>query len=159
MTATEILKHEHKVILLVLDAAERTVAIIKTKGEVKVSEIESMLDFFRNFADRCHHAKEETLLFVKMQEKGMPKDSGPIAVMLKEHEFGREKLRAVEEALSPAGRGDTSSKAKITENLTDYIKMLRAHIAKEDDILYPMGNKIFTEEDQKFLTEAFDKVD
>jgi hemerythrin-like domain-containing protein len=159
MTPTEILKHEHKIILLVLDAAERTVDSIKTTGEVKVSEIERMLDFFRNFADRCHHAKEEKLLFVKMNDKGMPKESGPIAVMLKEHEFGREKLRAVEAALIQAGQGDMPAKTKIIENLTEYITMLRLHIEREDSILYPMGDKIFTEEDQKSLHEAFDKVE
>jgi hemerythrin-like domain-containing protein len=159
MTPTEILKHEHKVILMVLDAVERTVDTIKTTGKVKMSQIEMMLDFFRNFADRCHHAKEENLLFVKMQEKGMTKDSGPIAVMLKEHEFGRNKLRAVAEALPQADKGDMSAKAKIMENLSEYTKMLRAHIAKEDNILYPMGDKIFTEEDQKSLSEAFDKVE
>lgn len=159
MTPTEILKHEHKVILLVLGAAEKAVDAIKTTGEVNVSEIEQMLDFFRNFADRCHHAKEENLLFIKMQEKGMPKDSGPIAVMLKEHEFGRNKLRAVAEALPQAGKGDISATAKIMENLSEYTKMLRAHIAKEDNVLYPMGDKIFTEEDQTSLSEAFDKVE
>jgi len=159
MTPTEILKHEHKVILLVLGAAEKAVDAMQTTGEVNVSEIESVLDFFRNFADRCHHAKEENLLFVKMQEKGMSKDSGPIAVMLKEHEYGRNKLRAVAEALPQAGKDDLSAKATIMENLSEYTKMLRAHIAKEDNVLYPMGDKIFTEEDQKSLNEAFDKVE
>lgn len=159
MTPTEILKHEHKIILLVLNAAEEAVSSMKVAGKIKVSEVEKMLDFFKNYADRCHHAKEEKLLFVKMQEKGMPKERGPIAVMVKEHEFGREKLRAVAAALSRAGQGDMSAKDKIIEDLTGYINMLRDHIAKEDNILYPMGDKIFTEEDQNSLREAFEKVE
>ena len=159
MTPTEILKHEHKIILLVLDAAEQGVVSIKAAGEVKVTEIERMLEFFINFADRCHHAKEEKLFYAKMQERGMPSNIGALAVVLKDHEFGREKLRVVASALSQAGQGDIAAKVIIMENLTDYIGMLRAHIEKEDCILYPVGEKIFTEEDQKYLSEAFDKVE
>ena len=62
MTPTETLKHEHRVILLVLDAAEREVASIEKTGKVQADKLQKMLDFFRNFADRCHHAKEEKLL-------------------------------------------------------------------------------------------------
>ena len=72
MTSTEILKHEHKNILMVLDAAKREVQSIRQRGKVHVAELEKMINFFKNFADRCHHAKEENLLFVKMKEKGMP---------------------------------------------------------------------------------------
>ena len=128
MAPTEILKHEHKIILLVLDAAEQGVVSIKAAGEVKVAEIERMLEFFINFADRCHHAKEEKLFFAKMQERGMPSNIGPLAVILKEHEFGREKLGAVASALSQAGQGDIAAKVIIMENLTDFIGMLRARI-------------------------------
>lgn len=159
MTPTEILKHEHKIILLVLDAAEQAVVSIKVGGEVKVTEIERMLEFFINFADRCHHAKEEKLFFAKMQERGMSSNIGPLAVMLKEHEVGRDKLRVVASALAQAGQGDIAANVVIMENLTDYIGMLRAHIEKEDCILYPVGDRMFTEEDQKYLSEAFDKVE
>ena len=159
MTPTEILKHEHKIILLVLDVAEQAVVSIKVGGEVKVTEIERMLEFFINFADRCHHAKEEKLFFAKMQERGMSSNIGPLAVMLKEHEVGRDKLRVVASALAQAGQGDIAANVVIMENLTDYIGMLRAHIEKEDCILYPVGDRMFTEEDQKYLSEAFDKVE
>lgn len=159
MTPAEMLKHEHKIILLMLDVAEQAMVSIKAEGEVKVTEIERMLDFFINFADRCHHAKEEELFLAKMQERGMPSDSGLSAVILKEHQLGREKLEVVASALSQAGQGDTAAKVIIMENLAGYIGMLRAHIKKEDCILYPIGDRIFTEEDQKYLSEAFDRVE
>ncbi len=159
MTPAEILKHEHESILLVLDAAEREIQAIKGSGKVSNDKIEKMLDFFRNFADLCHHAKEEKHLFVMMQKRGMPVESGPIAVMLMEHDEGRKRLKAVSNALPKAAEGDSSAVEIIRENLLGYIEMLRAHIDKEDNILYPMADRLFTEEDQKALSEAFEKVE
>lgn len=159
MTPTEILKHEHKIILMVLDAAKREVQSIRQRGKLHVAELEKMMDFIRNFADRCHHAKEENLLFVKMNEKGMPSESGPIAVMLKEHAEGRRRIKAIGEAIPEAKEGDLSARQAISENLDAYIQLLRNHIEKEDNILYPMADKVFTEKDQQLLSEAFDKVE
>ncbi|MGD0266766.1 MAG: hemerythrin domain-containing protein, partial [Candidatus Methylomirabilota bacterium] len=38
---------------------------------------------------QCHHGKEENLLFKTMVDRGFPRQGGPIAVMLHEHETGR----------------------------------------------------------------------
>ncbi|MGQ9731429.1 MAG: hemerythrin domain-containing protein [Candidatus Zipacnadales bacterium] len=159
MIPTQTLKHEHQIILMVLDAAEREVGRIQDSGTVNADTLEKIVDFFRNFADRCHHAKEETQLFAKMQEHGMPGDRGPIAVMLVEHDEGRRRVRAVAEALPEARRGDALATASITANLLAYVQLLRAHIDKEDNILYPMADQLFTPGDQRALTEAFEKIE
>jgi hemerythrin-like domain-containing protein len=159
MTPTEILKHEHNIILMVLDAAKREEQFIRQRGKIHIAELEKMMDFIRNFADRCHHAKEESLLFVKMNEKGMPSESGPIRVMLKEHTEGRRRIKAIGEAIPKAREGDPSALQIIHENLDAYIQLLRNHIDKEDNVLYPMADKVFTEQDQQSLSEAFDKVE
>ena len=159
MTPTEILKHEHKIILLVLGAAEREGQSIENTGKVHAEKVEKMIDFFSKFTDKCHHAKEEKLLFMKMQEKGMTGESGPIAVMLSEHNEGRQRLKAIAETLPQAGQGDTQALKKIKDNLMAYSTMLRNHIEKEDNILYPMGDRLFSQEDQQSLSEAFEKVE
>ncbi len=159
MLPTETLKHEHQIILMVLDAAEREAQSIKDSGEVQGERIEKMLDFFRNFADRCHHAKEEKLLFAKMEERGVPVSGGPIAVMLQEHDQGRRRVKAVAEALPKARSGDASAVASVRDNLSAYIRLLRGHIDKEDHVLYPMADRLFTPEDQQALTKAFEKVE
>ncbi len=159
MIPTDTLKHEHQVILLVLDAAQSEIQSIRDTGLPHAEAVERMLDFFRNFADRCHHAKEERLLFARMQERGIPVDSGPIAVMLHEHDQGRSRVRATGEALALAAKGDASAIEMVVENLSAYIELLRAHIDKEDNILYPLADSIFTPEDQQALKAAFEKVE
>ena len=102
MRPTQTLMHEHQVILLAIGAAEREVSHIEATGQIHADRVEQMLDLFPNFADRCHHAKEEKLLFVRMGERGMPAQGGPVAVMLQEHEMGRRFLRAAAGALPGA---------------------------------------------------------
>lgn len=158
MRPTETLMHEHQIILMVLDAAEREARWIKETGEVQAERVEQMVDFFRNFADRCHHAKEEKLLFVKMQERGMPTEAGPIGVMLYEHDLGRGYVRAVAEAL-PRAASDSAARQTILDNLTRYVQLLRDHIYKEDHILYPMADQLLLPDDQRALEESFERVE
>ena len=113
MRPTETLVHEHQIILLAIGAAEREVSHIEATGQMHEDRVEQMLDLFPNFADRCHHAKEEKLLFVRMGERGMPAQGGPIAVMLQEHEMGRGFLRAAREAVPGAKSGDAGAIAQV----------------------------------------------
>ncbi|MEW6215187.1 MAG: hemerythrin domain-containing protein [Nitrospirota bacterium] len=159
MTPTETLKHEHKIILMVLDAAEREAEFIQDTGKINADRVDKMLDFFRNFADRCHHAKEEKYLFTEMQKQGISGDIGPIAIMMHEHEEGRQRVKAMAEALPQARTGDLSAIKSLKKNLLAYVKLLQAHIDKEDNVLYPMADRLFKPQDQKALSEAFEKVE
>ena len=159
MTATEILKHEHELVNLVLEAAEREAESIQNTGKVNAEKVNQMLDFFRDFVGRCHHSKEEQKLFVKLQERGLPLKNGPIAVMLYEHEAGREMVKAIAEALSQVQQGEPSALMTIRNNLRAYTKLLWEHIDKEDHILYPMADRLLTPGDQQALTEAFEQIE
>jgi hemerythrin-like domain-containing protein len=159
MKPTEILREEHRVILALLVAAEREVQVIGKTGRIDVMRIEKMIDFFRSYADRCHHAKEEDHLFRKLEERGMPTASGPIAVMLHEHEENRKNVRAIADALPKAAAGDAAATASIGANLLSYVERLKVHIAKEDHVLYPMADDLLTEDDQQELERAFAEVE
>ena len=159
MTLTDELKHEHQIILLVLGAVEHEMRQIQAGEPVPVGRVGQMIDFAQNFADRCHHAKEEDLLFVRMQERGMPVHGGPISVMLQEHDEGRRLVRAAAEALARASAGDTSARTALATNLLAFVRLLRAHIDKEDNVLYPMADQILTAADQVDLAAAFERVE
>jgi len=159
MTPTETLEHEHQVILFVLAGAEREAQAMQSNGRINVERVETMLDFFRNFADRCHHAKEEKLLFPRLQERGMPSDGGPIAAMLHEHDQGRAYLKAVSDSLPKAGEGDPRAIHMVAMNLASYVALLRTHIDKENNVLFPMADQLLSDSDRTSLSEAFDKVE
>jgi hemerythrin-like domain-containing protein len=156
---TEVLKQEHKVILGVLAAAEKQAKAIEATGQIDVAKVEKMLEFFKGFADQCHHAKEEKHLFAALQQRGMSREVGPIAVMLAEHQQGRNRLKAVADALPKARTGDRGAIRQVRENLAAYVKLLKEHITKEDNVLFVMADKVLTHQDQKELSAAFEKTE
>ncbi len=89
MEATRCLRDEHQVILRVLDRFEIALALSEESGEVPRATYQPFLEFFRGFADLCHHCKEEDRLFPVLEKNGVPREGGPIGVMLYEHQLGR----------------------------------------------------------------------
>jgi hemerythrin-like domain-containing protein len=116
-------------------------------------------DFFGTFADRCHHGKEETLLFLKLQELGMPYQGRPIRQMLLEHEEGRGYVRAFTKALERLSAHDPKAKLELIRVGRAYASLLKEHIFKENHILYPMGSKLLNSEDDTWLFEAFERLE
>ena len=76
MTPTEILKHEHQIVLLVLKGAEREGTAARKNGACDAPTVEKMADFFKTFVDRCHHAKEERHLFPALENTAWRRKAG-----------------------------------------------------------------------------------
>ncbi|MGD1148884.1 MAG: hemerythrin domain-containing protein [Thermoanaerobaculaceae bacterium] len=159
MTPTETLKHEHTIVLMVLQGAEREALAIQGGAEAHVDLIEQMVDFFRTFVDRCHHAKEERHLFPALQARGFSAESGPVAVMLHEHELGRAAVRAIAGSLPGARTGGRVAAAALAKDLLAYVELLRNHIFKEDNVLFPMADQVLPADEQTQLADLFDKVE
>jgi hemerythrin-like domain-containing protein len=159
MKPTEELVHEHKVITHVLEAAKIEAGKLKEKVEVNPLLIEKMLDFFRNFTDKCHHVKEEKHLFPMLEGKGMSHNEGPIAVMLSEHDEGRRLVSGISNMLPSATRNEREAVLSIADNLTSYINLLEKHISKENGVLFPMADKLLSSDDQIRLEAEFAKVE
>ncbi len=153
-TATGMLRTEHQLILEVASVLER----VLDGGGVDFDALDECASFFRLFVDACHHGKEEDLLFPALRDHGMPGDSGPIAVMLYEHGIGREFVRRMSDALPGTRDGDAGAAAEVAEAGRGFIEMIRAHIAKEDGILFQMADGIVTGPACRDLCSAYDEV-
>jgi hemerythrin-like domain-containing protein len=159
MKPTEILSGEHRIIEQVLDCLEKMTQNCATEGRLDKASAEQALDFFRNFADRCHHGKEETYLFPAMEAKGFPRQGGPTGVMLNEHEQGRVYIRGMADAIDMAAAGESAAVSQYITHARAYVDLLREHIEKEDHCLFSMANQTLTEQDQQKLLEAFQTVE
>lgn len=153
MTATELLKHEHQIILLMLENTEREAG---RQAEPDHERVAQLVDFFRNFADHCHHAKEEHKLFPRLVDRGLSLEEGPIAVMLAEHEEGRAYVRLVAAELDKHEEADA---ALIVGSLLSFVELLRSHIGKEDNVLYPLADQLLSPTDQQSLLAEFEQVE
>jgi hemerythrin-like domain-containing protein len=159
MQPTEILMNEHRVIEQVLRCLEAMAVRCFLDLEFDPAAAREAVDFLETFADQCHHAKEENHLFPLLEARGLPRDHGPTEVMRHEHEQGRRYLRAVANAIEPAAAGDPHALRQFAGQAAAYVALLRQHIAKEDQRLFPLADHCLTDEDQAGLVEAFADVE
>ena len=152
--ATEVLSDEHRVIERVLAVVEK---LATAPVEGSLDSWKKALDFFSHFADQCHHLKEEKILFPAMEEHGIPRDGGPIGMMLTEHEEGRGYVRTMMAALTLAEARNEAAKDSLLNNARAYLRLLREHIQKEDEILFRIADDVIPVDEQKELLRSFEK--
>jgi len=159
MKPTDELKKEHEAIKRMLKIMDKVCDRLDARKNIEAGHLENIVEFIQVFADKCHHAKEEDLLFPAMVASGIPNEGGPIAVMLIEHKKGREFVKNVKNAVSGYRNGDAAAASEISKNARGYVALLGSHIDKEDFILYPMADKVLTTAKQSELSKAFEKVE
>ena len=103
--------------------------------------------------------KEEGVLFDALVASGMPREGGPIAVMLHEHELGRRFVRSMKAAADSWAEGDAEAKEDLVQNAQGYVELLRQHIAKEDTILFQIAAQVLRPEEQDRVLAEFTRVE
>jgi len=156
MKATEILIAEHTVIGRVLDALEEAVRNDQAAGP---EFFITAADFASGFADGCHHRKEENVLFKAMSASGVPVERGPIGMMLNEHEQGRQLIRAMRRGAAEWKNGQQAGRSETLEAAGQYVLLLRQHIAKENNVLFPMADHFIPLQEQGQVAEDFERVE
>jgi hemerythrin-like domain-containing protein len=153
------LTDEHRVIEQVLVCLGKIVERAEADRKLDGQSAREAVSFFRHFADRCHHAKEEDHLFPAMEARGFLRDAGPTGVMIHEHEQARYHVGKMDEHIEAASEGDAAAVQEFSRHARAYSNLLRNHIEKEDHCLYTMANQAFTDEDQQELLRAFERVE
>lgn len=145
--ATADLRDEHEVILQALAVLERVAGRLASGQPVSDSTLAQLVRFLQTFADRCHHGKEEDQLFPAMRAKGV---GDTLGVFKEEHEEGRRYLRTLASGASSAERAAAARR---------YVAMLQGHIERENEVLFPMADGLFTAEEHGDLARAYEDVE
>ncbi|MBI2662725.1 hemerythrin domain-containing protein [Candidatus Woesearchaeota archaeon] len=150
---SKILSSEHENILKVVGALELEAGHLKNKI-IDTEFFEKVIDFIRNYADKFHHAKEEDILFKefnKCAEEGCV-HCNPVEQMLVEHDEGRRYVKMMESGLNE------KNKDTLIEGAIGYSNLIREHIFKEDNILYPMADEALSKNVEKAMLEKFKEI-
>jgi hemerythrin-like domain-containing protein len=156
---TQVMVGEHKLILRMIALVEHHTVLLEAGHCRNWQFYLDAVDFIRNYADRFHHAKEEDILFVTLVKNGMPEKRSPIEAMHIEHEQGRAHVQAIEEAARQALAGNQTLAPIIAEHARGYAALLRSHIEKEDEILYPMAERVLPEEVRLAMLQAYARAE
>lgn len=153
LSVTALLSEEHQYILKVISAVEQECTTMENQIVINDSFWPAIIDFVQNYADHFHHAKEEEILFKEMCRDDVPLPCNPVQQMLYEHEQGRKFVRQLVTAL------ENKVLANILDNARNYAMLLRSHIHKEDNILYPMADQALGQDIQDKMLAAFKQVE
>jgi len=155
MKPTEILKEEHRYIERMLTIMERAASRVEQGERIAPEVFRDAIHFIRTFADGCHHQKEETLLFPALVRIGFSAESGPVGVMLNEHDLGRIEIKGMHDALEKYAASEPDAEKDLVTHAENFVVLLRNHIMKEDNILFAMADQHLSVQDQTRLSEGF----
>ena len=148
--STASLRKDHDLIEKVIKAMESTIELLTNNKQIPESILLPVIDFSKNFTDVCHHSKEENSLFPALEQAGMPRNMGPIAMMLMDHERSREIGKHMENSAKEYLSSGNS------ENLINYMKQYVEHITEH---LWKENNRLFmmAEARLQYVSEKVDK--
>lgn len=152
---SDVLRAEHQVILRVIEVLRGLVERSRRDGAFQRDALAPCVEFFRFFADACHHAKEEDLFFPVLEARGIPRENGPIGMMLYEHQIARALTKEMGQALDALDADGEPAKLRFQQAAARYIELLTNHIFKEDNVLFNMGDEVMDGADRTTLCTRF----
>ena len=151
---------EHRLIERMLRILDREAAAIDAHKQATAGVFENAVDFFKSYADQCHHGKEEDIFFRDLCKKPMSPEHGKVLnELIAEHVQGRElvnTLGALDAKYVQSGAAVLPEIAALIRTLSGFYK---AHIEKEDKRFFIPALKYFTQEEQAQMLERFHEFD
>lgn len=152
-TADAVLKKEHTVILKVVNAVREDVGALREGKAVSSTRIEKALDFFTNFADACHHRKEEMHYFPEIKNQGEGPQHLMVSSFLNDHTMYRVLMDRIRDGIS----GETVDPS-IADPLAHYLSAVSLHICREN-MFFGKAQPWLSSEKENALLKEFQEVE
>ncbi len=160
MKSIEIMVKEHENIRRMLKVVRNISYEVLTLGEFELEDMDKVIDFIRNYADKHHHGKEEDILFETMNKKiEKLAKAGAITGMYIEHDMGRLYMLNLEKALKEYDLGDDKARLDIIANSISYAALLERHIEKENTAMYKFAENMLDEESKAYIERETKKIE
>lgn len=159
MDMFEMLKREHRIIEQVLRCVDSICSRWYLKSVLETGLARRALDFLREFADGCHHHKEEELLFPRLETHGISSSGTRLSRLLDEHQVCRQLLSRMNRAIERYENGQHQVGDEFAALVTQYVPLLKRHIAMEDHDLFVAAAELLTWEEQQIMEAEFVSMD
>lgn len=149
---------EHRLIERMIDLMRGEIDHMARVGEANTGFVEKAIDFIRTYADRCHHGKEEDILFRELKKKPLSEEHARIITGLEEdHRWGRGTTSQLADARERYLKGDEGALSDITVAMRSLVDLYPKHIEKEDKHFFlPVMDYFTDDEKQAMLLEGYD---
>ena len=149
---------EHRLIERMIKLMDKALERAEKKKEVNTRFIETATDFIRAYADRCHHGKEEDILFRELQTRNLSEEHRNIMdELIQEHQWGRKTTGRLVQANQQYSGGDKEALSTIVECMRALTEFYPKHIEKEDKQFFiPVMGYFTQEEKDAMLREGYE---
>ena len=145
---------EHRLIEKMIALMSKELERMRNENTVRPALIYTMVDFIRTYADRCHHGKEEDILFRELGKKDLkPEHAGIMNELIEEHKWGRSTTKRMFEANAAYEGGDEGALDTIAGCLEELAGFYPKHIEKEDKRFFKPVMEYFTQEERDAMLE------
>jgi hemerythrin-like domain-containing protein len=160
MLPIDVLMDEHVLILQMINLVKAESEKAARTGKVDPNFIVSTVDFFRTYADRYHHGKEEGILFKALYGKKLSEADGEMMnELILEHVKARKTVTALEALKNDYVAGKTEAEKDIICMLNVLAELYPVHIKKEDTQFFLPSMKYFSAAEQQKMQDDFNEFD
>ncbi|MDD3718099.1 MAG: hemerythrin domain-containing protein [Actinomycetota bacterium] len=151
---------EHRLIERMAKLLEGAAVNAGSEKRVDAVFIDRAVDFFRTYADRTHHGKEEDILFRELEKKGLSEEHERVMLeLVEEHRYARRKVGMLVEAREVYLAGDPGAANEIEAIIMELVGFYAAHITKEDRHFFIPVMEYFNRDEQDAMLEEFREFD
>lgn len=151
---------EHRVIERLIKVLEAELGSIRAHRRADPRMIDQATDFIRVYADRCHHGKEEDILFRRLADTDLePELAAEMRELIDDHVRARHMTRRLVDANERYASGDQDALGDIEDAVKQLVDLYPVHIAKEDQHFFKASMRRFTDEEQAQMLADFDEFD
>jgi hemerythrin-like domain-containing protein len=156
-SALGILMTEHRLIdRVVADVTLELEQIERGERAIAPEYIDTVVDFIRSYADRCHHGKEENILFLELLTKPLPEQvEDAMRMLVDDHIWARAKTGALVAATARYRAGDEGAAEDINDAITKLLHFYPIHIEKEEKSFFKMAIEQFTADEREVMLGRF----
>jgi hemerythrin-like domain-containing protein len=154
------LMREHRLIERLIRRLEQESGRLKKGDPVRPGFVEAAVDFFRTYADRTHHGKEEDILFKALAQKKLSPELKKIMdELVVEHILARKLVGQLSDAGKAYQPGNARSLNDVQKLLGELTNLYPGHIEKEDKHFFYPVMEYFTREEQDAMLRDFWEFD
>lgn len=152
--------HEHRVIERTVQVLSAELESVESGAEANVVLLDQAVDFMRTYADRCHHGKEEDILFRRLADKGLERHlSTMMEGLIDDHVRARTLVGRLADATARYRCGDADARSVIVDSLKGIVRLYPAHIETEDKHFFKPAIDALSPEEREQMVADFDEFE
>src|SRR3989304_5602011 len=156
MLPVDALIWEHRSIERMILPMKKELSQMSETKEVDSNFIGIVVDFSRTYAARCHHGKEEGILFRELAKKKLSDEHATMMrELIRDHIYARTTTRNLEKAKESYVKSKSESLEDVLKFLNDLVEFYPKHIEKEDKRFFYPSMEYFTPQEQQAMLQEF----